>query len=234
MRMGNPAPPVANTMGNSITDGVFGDRRTKGWKRLDPWVLMIALFLSVFMIFTRSMHSFNHNDFLYAAAATRQGTLYQDIHYVQAPLGFWFWRHVYLLAPKGHAYLTMRFVSAFMTTLALAPPLALLKGRRRAQVAFLLGIASTHYVAVSGLEIGNYSLSLLLFSIAFCFMFSAHRSRYLLAGVFFGLAASAKLSFAIFALPAALSACLLSSSSRQMAHRVSVRGDGVISPPPAV
>jgi len=57
-------------MGNSITDGVFGDRWTKGWKRLDPWVLMIALFLSVFMIFTRSMHSFNHNDFLYAAAAT--------------------------------------------------------------------------------------------------------------------------------------------------------------------
>ncbi len=188
------------------------DPGTGASTRFGPWLVAIALFSAIMTILMRSMYFFDQNDFFYAASAAQNGTLYEDLHYVQGPLGYWFWRGVYLLAPDGHAYLTMRSVSAMLAVLALLPPMILLCGRHLAQMAFILGITSTHYVFRSGLEIGNYSLSLLLFSLAFCALFSEYRARYLLAGIGFGLAASVKLSFAIFLIPAALSVFFLAGS----------------------
>src|SRR5882762_3904171 len=73
-------------------------------------VLVVAAF-GVFY-FSYALTYFDHNDFLYSASAHSPGKLYRDVHYNQAPLGFYFWRVVASVSPEGFSYPIFRLVSA--------------------------------------------------------------------------------------------------------------------------
>ena len=166
-------------------------------------VLVAGLFLvAATLIVIKSLYYFDLNDSLYASAAARSGTLYEDIHFVQAPLGYWFWHWVYLVAPSGYAYATMRIVSALLTVLAVVFPLALFRTSLQ-RAAFLLLVACSYYVIRSGFEIATYSLALALSSAGIVlFMSPRGRRAVALSGLLFGLAASAKINHVLLVLPA--------------------------------
>lgn len=184
-------------------------------------ILILMFSLGATLLLSRVLNSFDQNDFFYAAATKRQGMLYQDLHYVQAPLGYWFWRGVYLVAPEGHAYATMRLASAVAALASLIPILALFRGRFLAQLAFLLAAFSTYYVLRAGLEIATYSLALLFSAIGISALASRSRHDLLLAGLAFGIAASFKLNFLLMAALLLLVAFLEDRNTRSRTARVS-------------
>jgi hypothetical protein len=164
--------------------------------------LVVILFLGVSsLIFTKALYYFDLNDSFYASTAARSGVLYKDIHFVQAPIGYWFWHWIYLVVPSGYAYATMRVLSALLAVLSFIPPLILLRtGLQRA--VFLLLAASSYYVIRSSFEIATYSLALALSSAGIALFLSKGRRAIMLSGLLFGLAASAKLNHVLLCLPA--------------------------------
>src|SRR5438270_11012508 len=65
-------------------------------------VIFVAAFSAFYFSYT--LTHFDHNDFLYASSAHMSGRLYRDIHYNQAPFGFYFWQFVAALSPEGLTY----------------------------------------------------------------------------------------------------------------------------------
>jgi hypothetical protein len=166
--------------------------------------LVVILFLGVSsLIVTKSLYYFDLNDSVYASAAARSGALYQDIHFVQAPLGYWFWHLIYLMTPSGYAYAAMRIVSSLLAVLAFIPPLFLLRANLQ-RAAFLLLAASSYYIIRSSFEIATYSLALALTSAGIALFMSKSGRAVALSGMLFGLAASAKINHVLLVLPALL------------------------------
>ena len=164
--------------------------------------LVVILFLGVSaLVVTKALYYFDLNDSFYASTAARSGVLYKDIHFVQAPLGYWFWHWIYLMVPNGYAYATMRVVSALFTILSFIPPLILFRTNLQ-RVVFLLLAASSYYVIRSSFEIATYSLALALSSAGIVLVMSKGRRAIMLAGLLFGLAASAKINHVLLCLPA--------------------------------
>ena len=191
-------------------------------------ILVLTFSLGTTLLLSRTLNSFDQNDFFYATASKRQGVLYQDLHYVQAPLGYWFWRGVYLVAPEGHAYATMRLASAVAVLASLIPILALFRGRLLAQLAFLLAAFSTFYVLRAGLEIATYSLALFFSAIGISALASRSRHSLLLAGLAFGIAASFKLNSLLMAALLLLVAFLDDRNTRSRTTRVSAASIGFL------
>jgi hypothetical protein len=165
--------------------------------------LVVILFLGVSaLIVTKALYYFDLNDSFYASTAARSGVLYKDIHFVQAPLGYWFWHWIYLVVPSGYAYATMRVVSALFAILSFIPPLILLRTNLQRAV-FLLLAASSYYVIRSSFEIATYSLALALSSAGIALFLSRKgRRAIVLSGLLFGLAASAKINHVLLFIPA--------------------------------
>ena len=140
-------------------------------RRLDPFVEtvraprrfdLVCAGLLVAYLCVFSFYYLDHNDFMYVGAVVHGGTLYRDLHYVQAPLGFHVLSQLAGLAPSGWLYLTLRGASLLF---AIAAIFSLGFGGLRsagARVVFLLTcLASVPLVRISA-EIGNYALALLL------------------------------------------------------------------------
>src|SRR5688572_5552470 len=164
--------------------------------------LVVILLLGVSsLIVTKALYHFDINDSFYASTAARSGVLYKDIHFVQAPLGYWFWHWIYLVVPSGYAYATMRVVSALLAILSFIPPLILFRTNLQRAV-FLLLAASSFYVIRSSFEIATYSLALALSSAGIALFLSKGRRAIILSGLLFGLAASAKINHVLLCLPA--------------------------------
>ena len=177
---------------------------TRSSSRAGDAIVGLLFILASSLIAIKSLYYFDHNDFLYASAAARTGTLYKDIHLVQAPLAYWFWHWIYLLAPTGYAYAAMRIVSALLTVAAIVPILIFVLRTNFQRAAFLLLLASSYYVIRSGFEIASYSLALALLSAAISAFMSNSTRAIVLSGVLFGLAASAKINHVLFVFPAVL------------------------------
>lgn len=168
--------------------------------------------LGAWILFDANQLFFDHNDFMYASDAARSGLLYEDIHYVQAPLSHYFWRFVYVLSPEGFHYSSMRFISACLALSSIFPILIWVLKTPLQRLTFLALGLSNFYILRSGLEIGNYSLSLFLMSCAMALYLSRNHKNVIISGLFFGLAVSVKLNFAILIFPA-LAFILLGSLS---------------------
>ena len=160
--------------------------------------LVVAIIYGLF-----ALYQFDHNDFMYSSAAHRSGMLYQDNHYIQAPLGYYFFHMVALLSPLGWSYPIMRFIS---TSLMLAT-IAVLAGRflesRLMRCAFYLLVCTSSNLLGIGGEIGTYTLALFFVSLGYAALFTRWPtySRYGIAGLFIGLAASTKLYHLVLGVP---------------------------------
>jgi hypothetical protein len=148
---------------------------------------------------TIALEYFDHNDFLYLASASRTGDLYSDINFVQAPLSYWFWRGVYIISPHGYAYIIFQMVSLLLTIFSILIFSGMFKYREQKTIFIILASVS-FYALRAGFEIGSYSLPAFFTSAAIFFLLKPGQAR-LIAPLFLGLAASAKLSFLVFIVP---------------------------------
>lgn len=173
--------------------GVLGERRT---------VLAAALLVGAWFV-AFSAFQLDHNDFMYATAAFARGDLYAEVHYPQAPIPFYFWKAVGLIAPEGYRYLTFRLVSLSLVFASIAVALVFIVRDNAARLFFLLFAAASPYLLKIGAEIGAYSLALLLLVAAMAVPVLASGSLFgpFLSGLLVGLAASTKLNLVLLALP---------------------------------
>lgn len=152
-------------------------------------------------------HALDHNDFMYATSASRGGNLYRDLHFVQAPLSYFALRLIAILAPVGATHMALRAFSVLLTLAAVFTlTTTLLSSRRARLVAVALAVTSTAVLSAAA-EIGSYAVPLLLVAAATVLVL-VPRTRetmrpwhVVLAGGLVGLAASAKLSHSLFAVP---------------------------------
>jgi hypothetical protein len=146
---------------------------------------------------------FDHNDSMYAASAVRGGRLYDDVHYVQAPFGFWFWQLVARLAPEGHIYLTLRVASLVLVLVSVGVVVARILPTPTMRLLFILTVAASDALVRIGGEIGTYSLALCLVVLGLAMLVSGDRGlRHIAAaGLCFGLAAGAKLNHLLLMIP---------------------------------
>jgi hypothetical protein len=172
------------------------------------WALLnILVVLTIFLYYASGILAFNHNDFMYATAPTLldSGDLYSDVPYLQTPLTIYLYNFLLKITGAAHLYLALRLYS--LAAMALSAFVLYLVVRKRAGPAlarlFVILFHSSVYISSLGKEIGNYSTATLFLSLAiFCYFNVERRSRSAaLTGLFVGLAAAAKLNFAIYALP---------------------------------
>ena len=167
------------------------------------WVeIFVIIVFSVFYLAVTLSH-FDHNDFMYATSAHMTGTLYKDIHYVQAPFGYYFWHSVFEISPSGLSYPVFRVVSAllglggiFLAAYGLIP-------KRNIRLIFIALAASSFCLLDLGGEIGTYTLALFLCVLGYVVLFNGGSPwlRYGVAAAAIGLAASSKLNHIALGLP---------------------------------
>lgn len=155
----------------------------------------------VYFIFTGSQ--FDHNDFMYGTAPTFDGALYDEIHYVQAPLSFYFLRFLVTLAPHDHIYAVLRASSSVLSFFSLIMVAEHCFSVNKAKIAFILLATTNLYFACSAFEIGSYALLLFLLSCVLALSHRLHDSELsiFLVGVLLGLAGSSKLNHLLFIVP---------------------------------
>jgi hypothetical protein len=153
------------------------------------------------------LHALDHNDFMYATAATRGGDLYQDLHFVQAPLSYMFVRLVAVAAPTDLTFLSLRLSSVGLTLGAIFVLVTAGLRTHLGQTVTLLLASTNVFVLSAASEIGSYALPLLLVTTGAALVLSCddfeRPSRWhdFAAGLCIGLATSAKLTHGLFVLP---------------------------------
>jgi hypothetical protein len=150
----------------------------------------------------------NQNDQMYAVAPIflSDAKLYSELPFVQAPLSIYLYSAIHYLTDPSIYYLTLRTLSVLLTVFALRLTYLTAKwigGMQSAYLTVLLCLSSIYVGSVSW-EIGNYALALFLLLCATCIYFkndevSPRHAGWI--GFCIGLAASAKLNFALFAFP---------------------------------
>jgi hypothetical protein len=162
---------------------------------------VLTLLFSIVFLTATSSGRFDHNDFMYAVAPRMDGILYEDIHYVQAPLSFYYLKALSLLFPETLAYTAPRVASIVLTALAIVIGGYLALGSNIARIGFFL-LASSNWFLISGaFEIGTYSFPLLLLAASTALLAISHNSMLknriipAILGLFLGLATSFKLSY---------------------------------------
>ena len=170
-------------------------------------LLDILLVVSIFIYYTSAILELNHNDFMYATAPTLldQGRLYRDVPYLQAPLTIYLFSFLHSVVGESDLYVALRVYS--LAAMALSAFVLYLVVRKATDPAlarlFVIFFHSSIYVASMGGEIGNYSTATLFLSLAVFTYFNFGQRLYsaALTGLLVGLAAGAKLNYAIYALP---------------------------------
>lgn len=164
-------------------------------------ILTFSVFALLYSLY--GVYQFDHNDFMYSATAHHTGVLYTDIHYIQAPLGYYFWHVVALLSPFGWSYPIMRVVSAALMLGTIALLAGRFLGSRLMRCAFYALVCTSSNLLGIGGEIGTYTLALFFVSLGYASLFTQWStfSRYATAGLFIGLAASAKLNHVLLGVP---------------------------------
>jgi hypothetical protein len=166
----------------------------------------VVLYLvgAILIISVCSTAPFDQNDHMYSAPLFLPGTLYWDIHFIQAPLTFYFLKCLAALAPDGLIYVTLRMSSIVLTASAVFL-VAIYCFNRLATKAFFVTIAGTNFFLVSAaFEIGSYALPLFMLAISAVIAKIDWRGKLIYPAAFgaaLGLAASAKLNHALFLLP---------------------------------
>jgi hypothetical protein len=162
---------------------------------------VIALFGAFYFSYT--LTHFDYNDFLYATTAHMSGKLYRDLHYNQAPFGFYFWRLVESLSPEGESYLIFRLVSASLGFTAVVFAAQQFLSSLSMRLVFLALAASSTPLMVVGGEIGTYTLAIFLMVLGYSALFARMPAplRYGLCALAIGLSASSKLNHILLMLP---------------------------------
>ncbi len=170
------------------------------------WVYaVLAIILCLFTL--TSLANFNQNDFMYAVAPLflKDATLYKDLPFLQAPFSIYTFEFISKFVNEGALYLSLRL---FSLSLIVASGIFLtiaankIGGKISGCIFFFLFFSSYH-VAYTSMEIGNYSLSLFFICVS-AYLYLCHRLTWqtsALIGLLIGLAASAKLNHALFAIP---------------------------------
>jgi hypothetical protein len=170
-------------------------------------LLTIALaLLDVAILATLSAYNFDLNDNMYAAAPLTPGALYREVHFVQGPVTFYFLKAVSAVLPEGFVYLGLRLTSMGLLLAALYVGTFMCIDRWSSRCLFLAFAGTNIYFIYPGLEIGSYSLPLLLLALAAASLWKI-RDRQIAIGaaaLLIGLAASAKLNHVLFFLPLAV------------------------------
>lgn len=169
----------------------------------------IGVFVLLFAI--NGFTHFDQNDHMYATAPTflTGSALYRELPFTQAPLSIYLYEIVYRAVGPTYYYACLRALSVVLVLISgllIFRTVEAYAGFNAALGAFVLFVASLH-VGSASWEIGNYALSLALLSGAIYCYFRKNRAfaHYALTGLLIGLAAAARLSFALFALPFAYS-----------------------------
>ncbi len=183
--------------------------------------MLVVLFLVVLLLSLHSLFRLDHNDFMYSISAVSPGDLYADVHYVQAPLGFYFWKLIGLLAPEGYKYLVFRLVSLSLIVLSVALVLLFIVKDNPARIIFLLFVGASQSLVEAGAEIGTYSLSLVLVAAGMVALgvFRDTRGSFFWSGLLFSLAASAKLNHILLLVPLGLWAIFICLNNRERRYR---------------
>lgn len=150
---------------------------------------------------------FNHNDFMYAVAPifVDDLRLYKDLEFVQAPGSVWLYGIIYEMAGDESFYAALRLVSFSFLVAAGVMLFLTCVSLTNSTTAYLIPIflVSSPVMVSIAEEIGSTTIGLLFFSIAMYVYFAKAQTARTLAfvGVMIGLAATAKLNFALFAVP---------------------------------
>lgn len=169
--------------------------------------LTIALvILDIVILVTLSAYYFDTNDNMYAAAPFAPGALYRDVHFVQGPVTFYFLKALSTVIPAGFAYLGFRAASMGLLLAALLVGAFMCIDHWPSRCLFLVFAGTNAFFIYPGLEIGSYSLPLLLLALATASLWKIQDRRIAIgaAALLIGLAASAKLNHVLFFLPLAV------------------------------
>ncbi len=170
-------------------------------------IAFVTITLTVGTYFSGASN-FDHNDFMYVGTAISAGHPYNDLHFVQGPLTYWFWRAVASLVQGDEIYTAMRIVSALLVAISIAVPAVVIFTKRTESVIFILLSFGSFYVLRAGWEVGNYSLTLVLTSLGVTALLVGGSRSVALGAFLLGAAATAKVSFVLLLLPGALAAIL--------------------------
>lgn len=150
----------------------------------------------------------DQNDQMYAVAPIflEHAKLYTELPFVQAPLSIYFYSAIHRLSDPSIYYFLLRTLSVVLVVSVLRLTYMTanqISGKDSAYLSLLLCICSVYVGSVSW-EIGNYALAMFfLFGATYIYFASdvvtPNRAGWI--GLCIGLAAAAKLNFALFALP---------------------------------
>lgn len=172
--------------------------------RCFPWPMFFASLFGC-CLFLAGMFSFDHNDHMYFSSAFVDGILYEEIHFVQAPLSYYLNKLV-TLTTYLDPYLAMRLLPLIGLVLIywlLQKKLSSVE----AKLFLVVFLFASFYVLKTSQEIGSYVAPLLMSVIAFVLLWHMSFSRVAVFGITFfsATAVSFKLSF----LPLGLVFCLM-------------------------
>lgn len=163
------------------------------------------LIFSIYFVYTTG--HFDHNDFMYSAASAASGRIYQDVHFVQAPLSYIFLKFLSFLSPPGLHYTVLRLASVVLSFSALLIVAECCISSSTASIALVLLGATNYHFASAATEIGSYALPMFLVACSTAILFRSRSDIGLAsAGLLVGLAISAKLNYAFFAAPIVVAA----------------------------
>lgn len=189
--------------------------------RLDKNQLLIVKFglygLAFVIFYTFCAGHFDHNDFMYSASAAAHGNLYDDVHFVQAPLTYYALKSINFLSSPDSHYYWLRFASVAFAFSAIIVAAEFCLSQNIPKIGFVFLAATNFHFAISASEIGSYALPMLLTSCAFAALLRTGQSQIasIFCGALIGLATSAKLNYFVFILPAAFLTIVVSRCNRR-------------------
>jgi len=163
------------------------------------YLACLAVLLTLLHLSTSSR--FDHNDFMYAIAPLRSGVLYTEVHYVQAPLGYYWPKLINQAVPAHDWYFALRELSVLFSAGALLLLANVYLQSRANKLLFLALSCTDAYLIACALEVGSYSQPLFLLAAGIYLLKSVGNSKIsmLVAGLSLGLAASYKINYILFA-----------------------------------
>lgn len=167
---------------------------------------VVLVILDIAILVTLSTYHFDTNDNMYAAAPFAPGALYRDVHFVQGPVTFYFLKALSTIIPEGFVYPGFRAASIVLLIATLLVGTFLCIDRWPSRCLFLVFAGTNAFFIYPGLEIGSYSLPLLLLALATASLWKIQDRRIAIgvAALLIGIAASAKLNHVLFFLPLAV------------------------------
>jgi hypothetical protein len=182
---------------------------------LSARLVFYSAIFTIYFVYTGG--KFDHNDFMNAAAPMFEGRLYEQVHYVQAPLSFYFLKTLSYAAPDGHIYAALRLSSIFLSYIAILIVAETCFSLGWVKMVFTLLGATNLYYASSSFEIGSYALPIFFIASALAILLRTGQSIIgaFLGGLLFGLAGCTKLNHVLFVVPAFFFVLLGSGLSRR-------------------